>query len=791
MPDIEAASSESTASEQDSSVPQVPYQTARIFHSKFTYSFPLYPGPKFVRLYFYSATYSGLDKSDSFFSITANNFILLSNFSASLTASAMNPPLPYFVKEFIINVANNQKLINITFNPSPSSYALINGIEIVSMPDNLYMTYTDDKPITLVNHNAIPFFFTNDTALEKVYRLNVGGKDVININDTGMFRSWIQDLTYYYGYQAGTTPYLPNVTIHYNNATPTYTAPEVVYTTFRQMDPKGENNTKYNLTWLFPVDAMFHYLVRLHFCETLKEITEENQRVFNIYINSMVAELQMDVFHFSHGSKIPMYRDYIVLVENDSLKLELQPALESKPVYVNAILNGAEIFKLNQSDGSLAGPNPDFKPPLLQNPKPNQVPSKNKSSVLKATTIAGAVLGFILLGVLSLIFLFFIHRQRKTSPGQPLWKKTKASSLPSDICRHFTIAEIRAATGNFDERRVIGVGGFGNVYKGDIDGVIVAVKRLNPTSRQGAKEFITEIEMLSKLRHVHLVSLIGYCDDHGEMVLVYEYMSRGTLRDHLYKTDNPSLPWKRRLEICIGAAKGLHYLHTGAKHMIIHRDVKSTNILLDEKWVAKVSDFGLSRTGPLTSSVNYVSTDVKGSFGYMDPEYYKRQQLTEKSDVYSFGVVLFEVLCARPAMARNVSKEEVGLAYWALKCCQNGLVDRIMDPNLQCEMVAAACLKKFVEMAVSCVGENGVERPSMKDVVGGLEFALELQESAEKAISVDGFEITAISRPPFGHDLFCSDSSGVKSSGDSGSNMTVFSIGSGMSLGRLTSDSDK
>ncbi|XP_030485191.2 receptor-like protein kinase FERONIA [Cannabis sativa] len=749
-PNIEDVSSKSIAKEQDSSVPQVPYKTARIFLSKFTYSFLLTPGPKFLRLYFYSATYSNnLNKSDSFFSVTANNFVLLNNFSVYLTAySAIKNPQaqPYFSKEFIIN--NNQKLINITFNPSPNSYAFINGIEIVSIPENLYISNDDDKPKIFVNNPSNPFFsVTNNTVLENVYRLNVGGPDVLSINDTvSMFRNWKQDLSYIHSYNVGTVPYLPNVKIHYSEDTPAYTAPEIVYTTFRQMDPISYNNTKYNLTWYFPLDSAFYYLVRLHFCSILNEITRENQIVFNIYMNRMIAHTQMDVIHFTGGSKIPKYIDYIIYIEkdSDSLLLELQPSFEINPENYNAMLNGAEIFKLNRSDGSLAGPNPAGP---AQNHKPMLSPilrNSEKKVLLdfKAITVSGIVLG-LLFCLLSVKFFFIIRRRRtslKASSGI-----TKASSLPSDLCRHFTIKEIREATGNFDERRVIGFGGFGNVYKGDIDGVIVAVKRLNPSSKQGAKEFFTEIDMLSKLRHVHLVSLLGYCDDNGEMVLVYEYMSRGTLRDHLYKTDNPPLTWKRRLEICIGAAKGLHYLHTGAKHMIIHRDVKSTNILLDEKWVAKVSDFGLSRTGPISASVTHVSTAVKGSFGYMDPEYYRRQQLTEKSDVYSFGVVLFEILCARPALGRNLPKEEVGLANWAQKCCRNGRVEEIIDPNLIGEMVSAVCLKKFVEIGLSCLEDDGGERPSMHDVVGGLEFALELQVNAEETINVCGLETAAIS----------------------------------------------
>ncbi|KAJ9550873.1 hypothetical protein OSB04_014918 [Centaurea solstitialis] len=265
------------------------------------------------------------------------------------------------------------------------------------------------------------------------------------------------------------------------------------------------------------------------------------------------------------------------------------------------------------------------------------------------------------------------------------------------LCRRFSLDEIRSVTRNFN--KVIGRGGFGKVYKGSIkDGsntVVVAIKILNSMSNQGALEFQAEVEMLSKIRHCNLVSLIGYSYEGKEMALVYEYMPQGTLDDHLHKDGSP-LSWLQLLKICKGAARGLDYLHTGTgtQHGIIHRDVKSSNILLDSNFAAKISDFGIAKIGPTNQTCTHVSTLVKGTFGYMDPRYFHTGKLTIKSDVYSFGVLLLEVICGRPAVDTSLDEEQWGLAPWAEDRIKEGKLNHIVDSRLK-EQISSNCLKDF------------------------------------------------------------------------------------------------
>nr|XP_017225600.1 PREDICTED: probable receptor-like protein kinase At5g15080 isoform X2 [Daucus carota subsp. sativus] len=350
-------------------------------------------------------------------------------------------------------------------------------------------------------------------------------------------------------------------------------------------------------------------------------------------------------------------------------------------------------------------------------------------------------LAIILITILNIVVYMLQKLQEAEVVEQKNWLQ---SSSTRQSCYRFSFNEMKRATRNFHIELVIGKGGFGNVYKGTLGATLVAIKRLKSTSKQGSTEFRAEIEMLSKIRHINLVSLIGYCNEGYEMILVYEFMAGGTLADHIHKrlrqddTSSSPLSWVQRLKICIGAARGLDYLHTGTGiyQRIIHRDVKSTNILLDQNFAAKVSDFGLSRTSPANQTHTFVSTQVKGTFGYFDPDYFQTQRLTRKSDVYAFGVVLFEVLCGRPAVDKSLDEEQIGLARWAQYCFREKRLGEIIDEGIK-DNVYPDSLEMFVKVAIQCLQTEPKHRPTMAEVVVGLESALALQEKRTEKITSD------------------------------------------------------
>ncbi|XVF81748.1 hypothetical protein PTKIN_Ptkin15bG0181100 [Pterospermum kingtungense] len=318
------------------------------------------------------------------------------------------------------------------------------------------------------------------------------------------------------------------------------------------------------------------------------------------------------------------------------------------------------------------------------------------------------------------LFGFFLFLKKKSPYDQ-----RQRPELPEDLYRQFSLEEIKAATNNFHQDSIIGQGGFGIVYRGTIDDgtMVVAVKRVARSSLQGTREFRTEVQLLSQLRHPHLVHLLGFCVEQNEMIIVYEYMSRGSLDAFLFGNiaDVP-LGWRQRLQICIGVARGLHYLHTGAKYRVIHRDIKISNVLLDDEWSSRISDFGLSIMGPRSMSKPLIRTTsrIAGTYGYMAPEYAMNGEMTDKSDAFSFGVVLLEVLCGKRTYDLKINGE----------FSREENIYHVIDPYLK-GRIAPDCLKKYLEIACSCVKHNRNERPDMGEVEVTLELALELQEKAD------------------------------------------------------------
>lgn len=290
----------------------------------------------------------------------------------------------------------------------------------------------------------------------------------------------------------------------------------------------------------------------------------------------------------------------------------------------------------------------------------------------------------------------------------------------------FTYEELERATGGFKDESQVGKGSFSCVFKGVLkDGTVVAVKRaiMSPDMKKNSKEFHTELDLLSRLNHAHLLNLLGYCDESGERLLVYEFMANGSLHQHLHgknRTLKEQLDWVKRVTIAVQAARGIEYLHGYACPPVIHRDIKSSNILIDEEHNARVADFGLSLLGPANSSCPLAELPA-GTLGYLDPEYYRLHYLTTKSDVYSFGVLLLEILSGRKAI--DMQYEEGNIVEWAVPLIKTGEIPTILDPSLK-QPSDMDALRRIANIASKCVRMRGKERPSMDKVTTALERAL-------------------------------------------------------------------
>lgn len=317
-------------------------------------------------------------------------------------------------------------------------------------------------------------------------------------------------------------------------------------------------------------------------------------------------------------------------------------------------------------------------------------------------------------------------------------QRSGTSSRHSDRAQKFSLAELSASTKNFSSDNKIGGGSFGTVYRGKLaDGREVAVKRGDTGARKRKfqdKEsaFGSELALLTRLHHKHLVELLGFCQEDEERLLVYEHMSNGALYDHLHNKNNVKNSsselhsWKMRIKIALDAARGIEYLHNYAVPPIIHRDIKSSNILLDVNWTAKVSDFGLSLMGP-DSDQEFPPTKAVGTVGYIDPEYYVLNILTAKSDVYGLGVVLLELLTGKRAVFKDEGSSPMGVVDYAVPLIAAGGLKTVLDKRVAPPaMNEAEAVELVAYTALRCVNLEGKERPTINEIVVSLERALAL-----------------------------------------------------------------
>ncbi|KAK4844970.1 hypothetical protein QYF36_026612 [Acer negundo] len=345
-----------------------------------------------------------------------------------------------------------------------------------------------------------------------------------------------------------------------------------------------------------------------------------------------------------------------------------------------------------------------------------------------------------------------LNRATKSVPSPrsiPELYKEKEHNL-----RVFSFQELKESTNGFNRLLKIGEGGFGSVYKGTIrpangqEGgrISVAIKKLNRHGMQGHKEWLAEVQFLGVVNHPNLVKLLGYCSEDDERgiqrLLVYEYMPNKSLEDHLFNRALSTLHWKKRLEIMLGAAQGLAYLHEGLEVQVIYRDFKASNVLLDANLKPKLSDFGLAREGP-TGDNTHVSTAVVGTYGYAAPEYVETGHLKVQSDIWSYGVVLYEILTGRRTVERNRPTAEQKLLDWVKQFpADSKKFSMIIDPRLRNQYSFSAA-RKVAKLADCCLKKNPEERPTMNQVVESLKEAIQESEDGSKSNSTP---VTSTSR---------------------------------------------
>ncbi|XP_068641163.1 probable leucine-rich repeat receptor-like serine/threonine-protein kinase At3g14840 [Aristolochia californica] len=477
--------------------------------------------------------------------------------------------------------------------------------------------------------------------------------------------------------------------------------------------PKNDSDL-YRTARLSPLSLTYYglcllngnYTVKLHFAEIIfrndNTFSSLGRRVFDVYIQGKLELKDFNIEDEAGGASKAIFKTFIAVVTSNTLEIRFVWA----------------------GKGTTAIPVRGTYGPLVSaiSVNPNFVPPSEDSKKVSVIAVTGIVLGGLCLIFVVLGVLWWKGCLRRKPLGDP---ELRGLDLQTGS---FTLRQIKAATNNFDIANKVGEGGFGPVYKGLLsDGTIIAVKQLSSKSKQGNREFVNEIGMISALQHQNLVKLYGCCTEGNQLLLVYEYMENNCLARALWGPEETrlKLDWPTRYRICTGIARGLAYLHEESRLKIVHRDIKTTNVLLDKSLNPKISDFGLAKLNDEDNS--HISTRIAGTIGYMAPEYAMRGYLTDKADVYSFGIVALEIVSGKSNTNYRPKEDCVYLLDWVYVLKERGDLMELIDPKLGSDFDAAEVMG-MINVAIQCTNASPTLRPIMSAVVSTLEGRTAVQK---------------------------------------------------------------